>query len=188
MDRSPIPAQNETLFHRGWASASMWEHYADHHKGACLVFDREALGSEYLAFCDSIGTLKAGDVQAIDDVEYKDSPLNVPISGTFGSLAKFHAVLADCIDRDSIKDLFLRKSIAWKHEREARIVYTRFNVPELELDNPTYVPISSSLKAIVLGEAFGDTTEILKLAGEDSPAPLEIYRCVWNLGAPNLRK
>lgn len=36
-------------FGRGWARASMWEHYAENHLGVCLVFDKEravsAIGS-----------------------------------------------------------------------------------------------------------------------------------------------
>jgi hypothetical protein len=42
-DRKPSPPDNPNLFHRGWANSSMWHHYADQHRGACMVFDAEVL-------------------------------------------------------------------------------------------------------------------------------------------------
>ena len=36
----------EALFGRGYASARMWEHYADNHAGVCLVFDKQKLDAE----------------------------------------------------------------------------------------------------------------------------------------------
>jgi Protein of unknown function (DUF2971) len=33
----------DSLFHRGWAKAPMWAHYADSHQGVCLVLDFPAV-------------------------------------------------------------------------------------------------------------------------------------------------
>jgi hypothetical protein len=50
------------------------------------------------------------------------------------------------------------------------------------------MPIDTSLKAVVLGEDFGDTTEVLRHAAAYPALTSEMYRCVWEDGAPKLRQ
>ncbi|RSM64905.1 hypothetical protein DMB66_18500, partial [Actinoplanes sp. ATCC 53533] len=160
--------------------------YGDRHRGVCLVFDAETLGAEFSEASDT--WVRANSVSSFVDVEYHDAPLQVPLEGEFDHLDSLRTALGRLLNARTIAALYGRKSTVWQHERETRLVQVRFDPPELELDNPLYLDVPRSLKAIVLGTEFGDTTSVLRyLAQFDEPRP-ELFRCVWDGGVPHLRR
>ncbi|MGB8500753.1 DUF2971 domain-containing protein, partial [Mycobacterium sp.] len=77
-DREPSPgAEPASLFHRGWGRASLWAHYADDHRGVCLVLDPAAVNEAL----DGLPP-KADRLRFWGGIEYLDKPIRIPLTGT----------------------------------------------------------------------------------------------------------
>jgi len=84
-------------FSRIYNSTTMWSHYADNHKGVCLVFD-PFVENPFKDFKSDRFTEGTVDYDNYKPVNYLKSK------------------------RDGIKKLFLTKSKDWKHEEEFRYI------------------------------------------------------------------
>jgi hypothetical protein len=172
-----------TLFHRGWARARMWEQYAAHHAGACLVFDRQKL----IELVDNHRPHGDGDLFTYGTVTYLDHALTVPLPWIDVVDQGIEAVLDDFqIRKDAARHLYTTKNTDWESEQEFRIVYVEWHVSEEAIDTPISIPFEGSLEAIVLGEAFPETEHNVMEFRSGMPAGLDVLQCQWHSGVPIL--
>ncbi len=122
----------------GYGRARMWEQYADLHRGAVLVLEREAL-----------------DWSVAQEMEHKASSLDpcatAMTARIFDHVMHFQvrdtldmAAAAEDVIKTSNGELFFRKNTDWEGETEYRYVVVSDNAAE-------FVPIQPSLAAIVVG-------------------------------------
>lgn len=142
----------DQLFGRGYASARMWEHYADNHAGVCLLFEREEfdramkeqLGQGFSAPPGLDQTLFQGEV------EYTTSGW-AGAAGARGLSLSEESTDAETIGRHfqahSHEMLFL-KTRDWATEYEYRYAAA---TPGEAYD---YVDFGESLHTVIVGERF----------------------------------
>jgi hypothetical protein len=184
LDRNPRrEAEQDSLFHRGWARARMWDQYAQRQTGACLVFNQNAL----------IGCVE--EACHLEPINFERMQGRVRY---FDQRQKF-AVALDAIRRDGVESvielmrtarfapggLYYRKNHDWASEEEYRITVIRSNPTEDELDHPLFVPFNSALEAIVVGEHFPNT-ELSVIGHRKAAADVQLYQCLWIEGSPHL--
>jgi Protein of unknown function (DUF2971) len=183
-DRPPDPATAvPVLQDRGWARWAMWDSYAADRAGACLVFSKVDL----LAEVEDVPV--TGDtIRTWGSVCYVNAPISLSVSADVASSDELREVLNKVTDRRYVvRDLYTKKMAAWASECEYRITYLRVDLPPSELDEPIFVPMGESLKAIILGEKYPSTTpRDLVGALPGSVAPPEVLRCTWDHGIPFL--
>jgi hypothetical protein len=184
-DRPPEPVDAAPwLSQRGWARSAMWDRYAARHTGACLVFTRDDL----LPQVEAANPLTSGAIRSWGRICYVDAPISLTVSADIASSEHLREVLDDTTTQRGVaRDLYGTKLSDWASEREFRIIDILWDLPPTTLDDPLYVPIGESLKAIILGEEYPTTTARDLLhglpRGLDSP---EVLRCTWERGVPFL--
>lgn len=184
LDRSPrTEAAPGSLFHRGWARANMWAHYADRHRGACLVFRRD----EIVGQVDDHRPHADGDVFSCGRVNYADMPLHIALL-----MADVRdRGIADVLDnlqtrRGAVGDLYFTKNSDWSSEQEFRVVVVRWAIPQEEWEVPLDIPFGNSLLAIVLGEAATEPGVAAVRSALERHPTAALLRCRWDRGAPLL--
>jgi hypothetical protein len=184
-EREPLPgADPDALFHRGWARARMWHQYAAAHTGACLVFDM----TELVDAVDSARKIGNGDVFSISPVRYADKPLRLPLFGAFADVAAIQSALDDLTsDGKQIADLFFSKNTDWQSEDEVRILVLLWAPSSAIALEPLDLPYGDSLKAIVLGEDFGDPAWFRAAVADRGLSEDDVLRADWVDGAPTLK-
>ncbi|WP_456825318.1 DUF2971 domain-containing protein [Cellulomonas sp. P5_E12] len=162
-------------FRRGYARARMWDQYGDRHAGACLVFDRRRLHS-------TIVEVSAPAVPRFGNVRYENRPVGP--TGRFNfDLAALRRngveAEADTFLREHTRELFFHKNTDWESEQEFRYVVVD-DRPEL------FVPIWSSLVAVVLGDAHdADQLPAIRRHTAVAQSDIAVAVCRWQNGAPN---
>lgn len=132
---------------RGWARASMWEHYAENHAGVCLIFDRDALIE---AFTSSIRAQIELDPYH-RRVRYVDLGMPDDLVMVFGDGYMDGSDQAVYEFIESNKDaIFFQKAEDWASESEYRFLTT---LPD-EFHGELFTSIGSSLRALLVGEDF----------------------------------
>lgn len=141
----------DRLFGRGYASARMWEHYAENHAGVCLVFDRDKL-----------------DAELRDQLTHRHRPLPGMSKTLFGGAVKYTTagwagagarslLLTEEIARPEAagaqfeahaQEMLFLKTKDWATEYEYRYAAV---TPGHEFD---YVQFGDSLKAVIVGVRF----------------------------------
>jgi len=162
--------------YRGYNKPTLWAHYADNHKGMCLIFDKEKIINDVRS---EFGTLGKHKIYNKNIVEYTTLE-NI--------LTKF------CIKYDDYKKfgpevwlqdyfkinypaLLFTKTLDWKVENEFRII-----IKDESTKNYLYVPIKDSLCGIVLGADFPVAYQkLIKLYG------VPCGRLGWFSGIPYIR-
>lgn len=110
-DREPKShASKGQLFHRGWARAAMWSHYADGHRGVCLV-----LRWDDLVACVREMPTRDGRYATWGHVTYCDRPIDIELSGRFADLDSLDKAIEEFLGR-AISDL------GSAHDQELRLV------------------------------------------------------------------
>jgi len=137
------------LLGQGCLKSRMWSQYAENHSGICLMFSKGKLLEEIEE------QLKQSSVIYKKSVTYKE-PHRSRIKN---SLALWGGEI-DEQDKEEIahkyiqsnyEHVFFQKQLDYKDENEFRIV----SIPETgKYDNEIFLDISSSLKTIILGDAF----------------------------------
>lgn len=115
---------------RAYAIAPMWAHYADRHRGVCVVFSKEKLldsaGSEwrngYVQYFNGVNEVSLAAGTAHGPNVHKDEP-------TW---------------RDALDQAVFTKNSHWFYEREFRLMS----------NTATTIPIAESVGAIILGFDF----------------------------------
>ncbi len=186
-----VDALPGSLFHRGWGRAPLWAHYADTHRGVCLVLDPAAV-SEAL----DIGVpFKSGRHRFWGRVEYADRPIRINLAGAFSDQASLDAAMGEYIDehlqrrRDGFGRLYMTKNTDWAYETELRIAVVDRDLDESDLDTPLSIPLGNLLAAVIFGDAHSAPRVIAAgIHRELSPDSPRFFQCRWTNGAPRLEQ
>jgi hypothetical protein len=183
IDRVP-GSTNEGLFHRGWARARMWDQYSDHHRGACLVFDKAALNMAI----DRDRRMGDDDMMTWGPVRYVDAPMRFDLALEDVERDGLDIAIGDAQSRDPwLNELYFTKNCDWASESEYRQVVVLWNVEEEQQDAPIRARFGPSLLAVIVGEHFPSTELSVLRHRAHCSSSLVLAQCVWELGAPQLR-
>jgi hypothetical protein len=183
-DRDPADEASKAYpFHRGWARAALWAHYAGNHSGVCMVLDTTEVMS-------AIGNLPPRDRRYtfVGRVEYVDGPLDIALHDKVDDETSLDEAIEKLLDaKGTIEHLHLTKNRDWSYEAEVRMAVVHADAHPDDLHSPLYVPLGSALKAVILGEAHPSpamTAAGVKHLLQDDPP--EIYSIGWSSGIPTL--
>jgi len=181
-DRLPTgPAGSADQFHRGYARARMWDQYACHHTGACLIFDEIALVEQ------ATRTLGVHSEVQFDRVSYVDRRVGDAYGSLSFKVSDLRRGVADAAEQylsSNWKELLLTKNLDWASEEERRILF-------LEPDSVATIrefPFGSALVAVVLGESFEHDVQAKAVSlAEAAGLPSEkVAQCIWFGGSPQV--
>jgi hypothetical protein len=133
---------------RGYARPSMWAHYADRHRGVCLVLERDALERQVRSLYGS--ECVAGRVEYVAGIDPMDwsSYLSLDDVATRGE-----AQAVEDHVRGNLQGLVFTKNSDWEAEREWRCCIVR--EPS---GNPIFVPLTSTIvTGVVVGLDFAES-------------------------------
>lgn len=139
----------------------MWSHYADSHRGMCLIFDKEQLKKSLKMSCPDVG---------VQDVDYESSLASADLQMDDN---EFYC--------KGNQEIILRKLNYWEYEKEVRF-YCHFSDPGAN----RLVPFDKkSLKGIILGEYMSEKNRntIIHLMKN-----LKDYKVKWGIARKNLKK
>ena len=125
----------------------MWSQYGDRSRGFCIVLDKKALHRELLKIVENKEYLISGKVDYLDWLD-KIRGGGAMIEYSPGDDLRNLDIFKVMNGNSKLKFLFFRKSIDWRDESEYR--WLLFDSTE----DPIYVPIKNSIKAVVLGYEF----------------------------------
>ena len=184
-EREPHPdADSDSLFHRGWARARMWHQYAEEHQGACVVFDYATLAEAI----DNQRRIAEGDVFSVSPVKYRDRPLIIPLDGAYETPEQIQAALDNITNSGgNVADLFFTKNTDWQSEDEVRILVLLWNTDPEVPATPLDLSYGESLRAVVLGEEFGEPEWLEPAIHASGLSEGDVLRAAWVDGAPTLR-
>jgi hypothetical protein len=187
-DREPTPgADPASLFHRGWGRAPLWAHYADNHRGVCLLLHAGAVQQAL----DDV-PMKDGRYSTQSRINYVDGPIQIGgLTGrTFKDQASLDEALVELLDtRWAISGLHMTKNTDWAYETEVRIAVINLYLDEHELDTPVDVPLGGCLKAVIFGHAHPAPRVIAAgIRGALANESPEFFQCRWEDGAPTLEQ
>jgi Protein of unknown function (DUF2971) len=178
-------AEADSLFHRGWAKAPMWAHYADSHQGVCLILD-------FPAVCEALDDhpVRTGRYPNWGRIHYVDRPIRLDITGSFGDQAALDQELYTFLEgRYEMSNLHMKKNTDWANETELRLAVIDRDLEAHEFDTPIYLPLGNRIAAIIFGDAYTDpggaARTIRSALGSDAP---EFFQCRWTGGAPQLER
>jgi hypothetical protein len=165
------------VFGRGYAHPRLWEQYAESHRGICLRIDQAEL------IKTATHNLRHKGELAHDPVTYIDADLAPHAREVIMSNFQDRPV-AEVLDqhvKTHLHEIFFTKLRDWESEMEYRLILVTDN------NEPAYVGIESSLRALVLGERVSDTylPSIQALCRERDIA---IYKVRWPYGRPRLER
>lgn len=151
-DPRKVGDSDDATFLRGFSRSRNWAQYADDHRGACLVLDRQAL----LRAVSAEAAGYAGATVHAERVIYEDRQATRLEAGPFievrrspGDWSTSAAAEAARWHAEHWRDLFFRKNLDWASEREYRIAV--IGVAESESFE---VDLTDALLAIALGVEF----------------------------------
>ncbi len=154
-----------------WARPRVWEQYADEHRGACLVFDRER-------FETAVNALPAdGGVHFYEDVDY--TPSGIADWKPENPQDLEPKTVTEFMFEHIIK-LFFTKTDDWSSEHEYRVLF----FPPEPTHDKCFLPYEDALEAIVLGAHYPDwgLAGAKKLCDSKGIALLKIG---WSHGRPS---
>lgn len=157
-----------------WAIAPMWNHYADRHQGACLVFKRSQLQAAARSDENSHLALLLRQVKytngGIATAPLRDAPLPDDAPDELGAYVNRHADV-----------LFFLKTADWAHEKEVRAM----SFPRREDDGAgrLYFSFGDALEAVVLGERFPGW-QLLSAFRSCENRGVRLLRVAWKQGRP----
>lgn len=161
-----------TCFSRNARSLNMWSHYADSHKGVCLIFDEQKLKRSVFSsrtgvnFNDVIYSRNLPFLEIIDSYDDENGP--------------------ECIELPYNNRFLFNKLNSWKEEKEVRLIlehqYEIFENRDLKFD-----------KTCLVGMIFGYRTEIdnsctiIKLISDSNQShKVDFYMAKKGLDKPSL--
>jgi hypothetical protein len=166
------------VFGCAWARPRLWEQYAEHHRGVCLVFGRNLLEE---AIGQHLASLGIGYYS--EDVEYAPGGYAMAAGKTLADPAIFDPVTSKRALEQHIhhyhRDFFFLKNDDFATEREYRVV--SFGHDQLY----GYVPYRQALRAVIAGEAM-PAWQLDGAAGTCQRVGVPMLRIQWLGGRPTL--
>jgi len=172
-----IPVFRKADYTAGFTKSRMWAQYADDHKGVCLAFSRASLNSELEVSYPNhkiYSGLMEYQYYLISFVKAKKVDFISLIRSGGKEIVKDHI-------QSYHHEYFFLKLKDYERENEYRFVLVSDN------DDYAYLPIESSLKAIILGIDFPKRNykDIVELANSFN-RKLELWVLDWQEGRPQL--
>ena len=170
-------------FHnRSYGKPRMWAQYGGNHTGVCLLFDKQVLGKEIANTVEPNDQLLSGKVEYGNFFEMSNSLSWLRYMEAFdlsaNEIAKDGLELTLSRHRDNFIDVFFfNKSLDWEHEDEFRWIIRGTT------NDPLFVNISDSLRAILLGVDF-PRTRLLEVHEYCSQYDACVARIIWINGQP----
>lgn len=168
---------DDTIY--GHARARLWEHYADQHRGVCLVFERRLLKD---LICDQMSNQRS--VCVVGDVVYSstiEQIVHLPLIPTerYPSPEGIKRYL-----EGPGSSLFFRKLPDWESEGEVRILC----VDDTRDSHIEARHLSEALVRVIIGPKF-PTWQIpaARLAVKQAKRTLDLTFIHWSNGKPSLR-
>ncbi len=190
VDDKRTSASPDTLFHKGWARARMWDQYAAWHDGAVLAFDMDLVRRcDEAAAADSTpaGHPWKSKLFGSGTVQYLDEALELSLNMEDVD----RAGLLDAIDDLQVgqgvpKKLYFTKNTDWASEREFRVVAVQWDEQGRPPDNVLKVRFAESLRAVIVGQGLA-AFDLPSVKAQVARYPgVELLRCLWVNGAPQL--
>ena len=164
---------NAVRFGCCWARARLWEQYADDHRGACLIFDRDSL--------ERAITADLGARVTFGEVDYSAGGITMTDADMLIDPRIFSDDTREQAALDYIKtyeqELFFLKTDEWQSEHELRAV------PHDAGDEYAFARFGDALRAVVIGHEFPDD----QVAGANALARehgVELKQARWEQGLP----
>lgn len=136
----------------------MWSHYADAHKGICLVFDKEIIANDKRFI--------------LRKINYRDDNRLIPCKEFYEIFGKGYEIY---------DLLLLTKSLHWKYEREWRILVSAKYIENnsVDEDDKRFFICNSILTGIIFGWKFSPAFKqvIMKLVQN---RPIQLYQAKRN--------
>lgn len=173
--------QMQAMHDRGHSRPRMWAQYADNHKGACLVFDKAALATQFAELGARMGLevlsgpVEYENVRVAPRLELGAFCADMNGVRRFGleEASRRHA-------RQFWRELFLTKNTDWSAEYEFRWLLNGKSEGDL------FVPIGGTLRGVLVGSEF---PEALEAPVRDCAGALDVKlaRMDWSNGIPQIR-
>jgi len=169
---------------RCFGKVRMWAQYTDNHTGVCLIFDKEALDQTLKSTLRSRGMLMSGPVK------YRDFWDDIGSTDWIAHMDAFMLSANDIASRGlenvlrsarnkHIQTFFFQKSKDWESETEYRWILLG------EMDEPEFVPLDDSLRAILLGIDFPQH-RLAEVHSYCRQYQAHLSRIVWINGMPGV--
>lgn len=150
----PEAAGPPTNYGAGWARARMWDQYAEHGKGVCLVFSRPVLTLEVMGRPTQYPRATHQEVRytptglAGTEATVIKVPNNIAAMRETFPDRPLADLLWDVHFGQHKKELLFTKLQDWESEHEYRFVITA------DEDGPVFVNVTQSLVGVVVGHDF----------------------------------
>ena len=139
---------------RGFGHSAMWSHYADGHRGVCLIIEADALERQIEDAWSGHRLTKSGAVKYRQlGLGLRDSFESVDLRVMSLQRIDLKGPEIETLEHVSrnFDQLFLTKLADWSSENEFRWVTNSMDL------GPAFVSIESSLRGVVIGSRFSDT-------------------------------
>ena len=132
---------------RAFASAPMWNHYADGHTGVCVVFDQVAVAEAMATSFPGVGeVVRVEYIDGFDIKYFRGNEIKADYHGK---------IVSDT--SDGLRSLLHAKNRHWSYENEIRLI------AEVEDDGPAKLPLDGLIEGVAVGSNF-DSTNLAALA------------------------
>ena len=166
-------AEGEPEFARGYARPRMWAHYAEDHRGVCLLFDRDALHERLTSTFEGRGELFFGSVAYAD----RGIPLHVLDLNVGTILDRGLESVLDSLVKSHSTELFFSKARDWATETEVRYLL------RTPTEGAEFVSIEGTLRAVCMGDALSPEYEP-SLRSLCTEFDLDLLKIEWDNGRP----
>ena len=181
-DRFPSgPGEDGDEFHRGYARARMWDQYADHHEGACLIFDQGVLVQQAEHALGGHNAVRFGRVSYIDR---RVGDAKGMLRFNASDLRRGVAEAAEQYLDSNWQELLLTKNLDWASEEERRILF----VEPGSIETIREFNFGGSLVSVVLGESSKPElqAQVVSLAKSAGLPSGMVAQCSWFGGSPQV--
>jgi hypothetical protein len=175
-DPEAIPGDERSdVFGRGFAHASLWEHYADNHRGVCLCLGHRGLSRRMSEQLEHVGTFNEGLVK------YEDAEIAAEARHFILDEVGEHGVTAAVEEhvKKHLREVFFKKLLDWDSEVEYRYALQTGD------SDPVFVNVGGALRAVILGAAV-PPVYLPAVAAICDPMGIEIFQIRWFNGRPRL--
>lgn len=147
----------------GYQLSQMWAHYGDRHKGVCIAIDYDKFIMENESYFkpDNFQKISYVSPETLNETIITKRYRHVNMT-LFNDLEKRNDYLKNDFRKENMDYLFFTKSIEWKYEQEARLIYFS------DEKKDEYCSIRNSLTHVFLGVDFirGYLPSVLSAIGD----------------------